>query len=201
MRMGLFQNIKRRKAGKAFQLAQSQHVTALATWQANGAKLEEMITVVRDCIEGRTAEQFTDMTDYGFMLEADEFPVAYLQGAAYLELDTSDGPEAINVADEGYAMVTNKRIMFSGSARSHEWDFTKLMNMTHVPLGYTVFATNGRGTPAGLGYGEGPALDVQFRLEIAAAMARNTLPIYLEKLTAQKQKHSSEAPVPPPPVA
>ena len=198
--MGLFQNIKRRKAEKAFQLAQSQHATALTTWQAEQAKLEEMITVVRDCIEGRAAEQFTDMTDYGFMLDADEFPVAYLQGAAYLELDTSDGPEAINVADEGHAMVTNKRIMFSGSARSHEWDFTELMNMTHVPLGYTVFATNGRGTPAGLGYGEGPALDVQFRLEIASAMARNTLPKYLEKLTHQKQKHSSEAPVPPPPL-
>jgi hypothetical protein len=199
--MGLFQNIKRRKALKAFQIAQTQHAIALAAWQADEAKLEEMITVVRDCIEGRTAEQFTDMTDYGFMLEANEFPVAYLQGAAYLELDTTDGPEAISVADEGHAMVTNKRIMFAGSSRSHEWDFTTLLNMTHVPLGYTVFSTKGRGTPAGLGYGEGPALDVQFRLEIASAMARDTLPKYLEKLTLQKQKHSSEAPVPPPPVA
>jgi hypothetical protein len=198
--MGLFQNIKRRKAEKAFQLAQVQHAVALATWQADEVKLEEMITVVRDCIEGRTAEQFTDTTDYGFMLDADEFPVAYLQGAAYLELDTSDGPEAVHVADEGHAMVTNQRILFAGSARSHEWEFTKLINMTHVPMGYTVFSTKGRSTPAGIGYGEGPALDVQFRLEIASAMARNTLPQYLEKLTQQKQKHSSEAPVPPPPV-
>ena len=197
--MGLFQNIKRRKAEKAFQLAQAQHAVALATWQANGAKLEEMITVVRDCIEGRTAEQFTDMTDYGFMLEANEFPVAYLQGAAYLELDTSDGPEAVHVADEGHAMITNQRILFAGSVRSREWEFAKLINMTHVPLGYTVFSTKGRSTPAGIGYGEGPALDVQFRLEIASAMARNTLPQYLEKLTQQKHKHSSEAPVPPPP--
>jgi hypothetical protein len=63
-----------------------------------------------------------------------------------------------------------------------------------------VFAAKGRGKPAGLGYGEGPALDVQFRLEIAAAMARDTLPKYLNELTAQKQKHSSEAPVPPPPI-
>jgi hypothetical protein len=198
--MGLFQNIKRRKAEKAFQLAQAQHAVALAAWQANDTKLEEMITVVRDCIEGRTAEQFTDMTDYGFMLEANEFPVAYLQGAAYLELDTTDGPEAVHVADEGHAMVTNQRILFAGSSRSHEWEFTQLINMTHVPLGYTVFSTKGRSTPAGIGYGEGPALDVQFRLEIASAMARNTLPQYLEKLTQQKQKHSSEAPVPPPPV-
>jgi hypothetical protein len=41
---------------------------------------------------------------------------------------------------------------------------------------------------------------VQFRLEIAAAMARDTLPKYLDELTAQKQKDSSEAPVPPPPI-
>lgn len=198
--MGFFQNIKRRKAEKAFQLAQSQHAIALATWQAEQAKLEEMITVVRDCIEGGTAEQFTDMTDYGFMLDAGEFPVAYLQGAAYLELDTTDGPEAISVADEGHAMITNQRVLFAGSTRSHEWEFTKLINMTHVPLGYTVLSPKGRGKPAGIGYGEGPAMDVQFRLEIASAMARDTLPSYLEKLTAQKQKHSSEAPIPPPPV-
>jgi hypothetical protein len=198
--MGFFQNIKRRKAEKAFQLAQSQYAIALATWQAEQAKLEEMITVVRDCIEGRTAEQFTDMTDYGFMLEAEEFPVAHLQGAAYLELDTTDSPEAISVADEGHAMITNQRVLFAGSARSHEWEFTKLINMTHVPLGYTVLSPKGRGKPAGIGYGEGPAMDVQFRLDIASAMARDTLPAYLEKLTAQKQKHSSEAPIPPPPV-
>ena len=198
--MGFFQNIKRRKAEKAFHLAQSHYAIALATWQAEQTKIEEMITVVRDCIEGRTTEQFTDMTDYGFMLEADEFPVAYLQGAAYLELDTTDGPEAISVADEGHAMITNQRVLFAGSTRSHEWEFTKLINMTHVPLGYTVLSPKGRGKPAGIGYGEGPAMDVQFRLDIASAMARDTLPSYLEKLTAQKQKHSSEAPIPPPPV-
>lgn len=199
--MGIFQNIKRRKAQNAFQLVQNQYSIALAAWQANEEKLQEMLTVVDDCMNGRTAEQFTDMTDYGFMLEADEFPVAYLQGAAYLELDTSDGPEAITVADEGHAMITNKRILFAGSSRSHEWEFTKLINMTHVPLGYTVFSSKGRSTPTGLGYGEGPALDVQFRLEIASAMARETLPKYFEKLTQQKQKHSSEKPVPPPPLA
>ena len=198
--MGIFSGIKRRKAEKAFQLAQAQHAAALAEWQKVDSQLVEMIVVVRDCIEGRTHEQFTDMSDYGFLLKADEFPVAYLQGAAYLELDTSDGPEAISVSDEGHAMITNKRILFSGSARTHEWELTKLINMTHVPLGYTVFASSGRGKPAGLGYGEGPALDVQFRLDIAVAMARDTLPKYLDELTAQKQMHSSEMPVPPPPV-
>ena len=195
--MGIFNGIKRRKAEGALQLTQAQYAVALAEWQKVDKQLAEMIVVVQDCIEGRTQEQFADMSDYGFMLDTDEFPVAHLQGVAYLELDTSDGPEAISVSDEGHAMITNQRIMFSGSTRSHEWVFTKLINMTHVPLGYTVFATSGRGTPAGLGYGEGPSLDVQFRLEIAAAMARETLPKYLDELTAQKQKHSSEAPVPP----
>ena len=198
--MGIFSGIKRRKTQKALQLAQAQHAVVLAEWQKVDNQLAEMIVVVRDCIEGRTAEQFTDMTDYGFMLEAGEFPVAYLQGAAYLELDTTDSSEAISVADEGHAMITNQRVLFAGSARSHEWEFTKLINMTHVPLGYTVLSPKGRGKPAGIGYGEGPAMDVQFRLDIASAMARDTLPSYLEKLTAQKQKHSSEAPIPPPPV-
>jgi len=198
--MGFFGSIKRRKSEKAFQIAQAQHAVALAAWQKQESQLDEMLTVVRDCIEGRTEEQFVDRNDYGFMLEADEFPVAYLQGAVYLELDASAGPEGITVADEGHAMVTNTRLMYTGSARTHELDFTKLTNMSHFPLGYTVFSPSGRGKPFGIGYGEGPALDVQFRLEIAVAMARNTLPKYLEKLTAQKQKHSSEAPIPPPPL-
>jgi hypothetical protein len=199
--MGIFSGFKRRKAEQELQLAQAQHAVALVEWQKVDNQLAEMIVVVQDCIEGRTHDQFTDMSDYGFMLDTDEFPVAYLQGAAYLELDTSDGPEAISVSDEGHAMITNKRILFSGSARTHEWVLTKLINMTHVPLGYTVFASSGRGKPAGLGYGEGPSLDVQFRLDIAAAMARDTLPKYLNELQAKKQKHSSQVPVPPPAVA
>jgi hypothetical protein len=199
--MGILQNLKQRKAERAFTDASARYSAAYAQWKNEEVKIDEMIAVVRDCIEGRAAEQFVDMTDYGFMLENDEFPIAYLQGAVYLELDASAGPEGITVADEGHAMVTNTRLMYTGSARTHELDFTKLTNMSHFPLGYTVFAPSGRGKPFGIGYGEGPALDVQFRLEIAVAMARSTLPKYLEKLTAQKQKHSSEAPVPPPPPA
>lgn len=199
MRMGLFSGFGKRKAQKAYQQAHSLHAAALAKWQTEELQIAEMITVVRDCIEGRTAEQFTDMTSYGFMLEADEFPVAYLQGAAYLELDISDGSEAIHVADEGHAMITNQRVLFAGTARSHEWEFTTLINMTHVPVGYTVLSPKGRGKPAGIGYGEGPALDVQFRFDIASAMARGTLPAYLSELTVKQQKHSSEAPVPPAP--
>jgi len=74
--MGIFSGIKRRKAEKALQLAQAQHAVALAEWQKVDNQLAEMIVVVRDCIEGRTHEQFTDMSDYGFMLDTDEFPVA-----------------------------------------------------------------------------------------------------------------------------
>lgn len=199
--MGIFQNIKRRNAQKAFDAAQKYYEFAVVQWKVKEEQLQEMLTVVTDCIEGRAAEQFTDMTDYGFILEDNEFPVAYLQGAVYLELDASAGPEGITVTDEGHAMVTNTRLMYTGSARTHELDFTKLTNMSHFPLGYTVFSPSGRGKPFGIGYGEGPAFDVQFRLEIASAMARETLPKYLEKLTQQKQKHSSEVPLPPPPLA
>lgn len=199
--MGFLGSLKQRKAERAFKDASARYSAAYAQWKSEQDKIDEMITVVRDCMEGRTHEQFVDMTDHGFMLEKDEFPIAYLQGAVYLELDASAGPEGITVADEGHAMVTNTRLMYTGSARTHELDFTKLTNMSHFPLGYTVFSPSGRGKPFGIGYGEGPALDVQFRLEIAVAMARNTLPKYLEKLTAQKQKHSSEQPLPPPPLS
>ncbi len=232
MGMGILQNLKQRKAERAFTDASAAYSAAYAQWKAEEDKVDEMLTIVRDCMEGRTHEQFVDMTDHGFMLDADEFPIAFLQGAAYLEIvkapsqysggyggvsfplfggvrmntggmkgNITTGAESISVTDEGHAMVTNKRIMFTGAVRTHEWKFAKLMNMTHAPLGYTVFASSGSGKPAGIGYGEGPATEVQFRLELAAAMARNTLAKYFDELTVEKQKHSSEAPVPPAPVA
>lgn len=229
--MGFLDSLKQRKAERAYKDASARYSTAYAKWKSEQDKIDEMITVVCDCMEGRTHEQFVDMTDHGFMLQKDEFPIAYLQGAAYLEIvkapsqysggyggvsfplfgnvrmntggmkgSITPGAESISVADEGNAMVTNQRIMFAGAVRTHEWKFAKMMSMNHVPMGYTVFASSGSGKPAGIGYGEGAATDMQFRLELAAAMARDTLPRYFEELNVEKQKHSSEAPLPPPPL-
>ena len=110
------------------------------------------------------------------------------------------GDESITVTDQGNALVTNERIMFSGGKRSHEWKLAKLISMSHMPSGYTVFAASGRSKPAGLGYGESVATTVQFRLELAAAFAMETLDRFVQELETEQQHHRDEKPIPPPPL-
>lgn len=109
------------------------------------------------------------------------------------------GEESITPTDQGNALLTNERIMFTGSKRTHEWRFDKLISMAHMPQGYTVFAPSGRGKPAGLGYGQGPSSQVQFRLELAAAMAMGTLARFEAELVNEQTHHRADEPIPPPP--
>jgi hypothetical protein len=110
------------------------------------------------------------------------------------------GDESISPTDQGNALVTNERIMFTGSKRTHEWKFAKLISMTHTPQGYTVFAPAGRGKPAGLGYGVSVSSEVQFRLELAAAFALDTLDRFEQELATEQTHHRDERPIPPPPI-
>jgi hypothetical protein len=56
------------------------------------------------------------------------------------------------------------------------------------------------GKPAGLGYGDGSATEVQFRIELAAAMALGTLERYEAELLAEKAELATEKPVAPAPL-
>lgn len=230
--MGLFDGFKRRLATKRHDDATEDYQLDYEMWAEETAKLEEMLAIVRDCAAGRARDHFTDSSDYGYMLEADEFAVAHVTGALYLEnvkapsrysggyggvsfpifgrvrVNTGrtggriiPGEESITPTDNGNALITNQRVMFVGAKRTHEWDFSKMVSISHAPAGYTVFAMKGRGKPAGIGYGKEPAPEVQFRLELASAMARGTLDRYMAELEAERVAHDAVRPVPPPPLA
>lgn len=109
------------------------------------------------------------------------------------------GAESIAMTDTGNALVTNTRVMFQGSKRTQEWKFEKMMAMSHLPGGITTFAMTTRGKPSGLGYGDAVASQVQFRFELASALALNTLPRFRAELQVEKDKHLAEKPVPPVP--
>jgi hypothetical protein len=64
----------------------------------------------------------------------------------------------------------------------------------------TIFAMN-TGKPAGLGYGDGHATEVQFRIELAAAMALGTLERYEGELLAEKTQLETTKPVAPASIA
>ena len=65
--------------------------------------------------------------------------------------------------------------------------------------GITTISMSSKSKPAALGYGSEHAAEVQFRFEIAAAIARGTLPRLLSQLEAEKTHHQEVKPVPPVP--
>ena len=222
--MGFFENRRRKAAERAQARAEAVRTAAAQTWQQESDAIDRMLEVVRDCRNGKTHEQFTDPSDYGFMLKKGEFAIAHLEKVGYIEtvrapttysggyggvsfplfgkvrMNTgamrgraTRGEESISMTDRGNALVTNTRIMFAGAKRAKEWRYEKMLSVSHLAGGITIFAMN-TGKPSGLGYGEGPAMEVQFRLELASAMALDTLDRYEAELVAEKAHHDSERP-------
>ena len=227
--MGLFDRVRRRKAERRHKDLVAAHDSALAEWQTVSDRIDEFVTIVQDCIEGRIHEQFVDRGGYGFMLDNDEFPVAFIPGMALLQVVRGPGQyqggyggvsfplfgrvrghvggqrgklvpgtESRSVTDVGETMITNERVMFRGDLRTEEWKFSRMMAMEHSPDGITVFSMSAKSKPSAIGYGEEVAPLVQFRLELAAALARGTLERLAAELAAERSHHDEERPVPPP---
>jgi hypothetical protein len=230
--MGFFASLKAKNDERKAKAAAHAYATAHSKWAEEDNKISDYIAVVSDCINGRMHEQLSDHTDYGFMLNEGEIPVAYLSVSLYLEvvrapssysggyggvsfplfggirLNTgrtggkiTQGAESVETTDEGVTMITTERIMFTGALRTAEWKFAKMLSITHSPAGYSVFAISGNRKPAGIAFGPDVAAEVQFRIELGAAIARNRLEQYLTELQAEKAQHDSLMPVPPPPPA
>lgn len=230
--MGFFASLKAKNSERKAKAAADAYAAAYNRWKIEDDKITEYINIVSDCANGRMHEQLADHTDYGFILNEDEIPVAYLPKSLYLEVvkapakysggyggvsfplfggirlntgrtggKVTPGEESINTTDEGATMITTERIMFTGSLRTAEWKFSKMISVTHSPKGFSVFALSGSRKPAGIAFGPDVATEVQFRIELGAAIARNRLPQYLAELQAEKAQHDALMPVPPPPPA
>lgn len=222
--------LKKRRAQKRFERDTVEHRAELADWEDADEAIDRMLEVVRDCVAGNIEAQFTDRSDYGFMLENDEFGVANITGSALLQVVRAPGQyrggyggvsfpvfgrvrghvggnrgtfvpgkESMTVTDEGVTMITNKRVMFRGSVRTDEWKFSRMMAMEHSELGLTTIFMSTGGKPEAIGYGPDVRTEVQFRFEIAAALARGTLDRFLGELEAEKAHHQDVKPSPPAP--
>lgn len=229
--MGLFDGITRRRARKKHDRAMVVFNGDLADWEDADERIDTMIAIVRDCVNGRVADHFVDRNDYGFMLENDEFPIAFITGTGLMTVVRGpgryeggyggvsfpifgrvrghvggqrgtyvQGKESMTFTDSGETMITNVRVMFRGDIRTEEWKFSRMMGMEHSSDGVTTISMSSKSKPDAIGYGNdnGAAAEVQFRFEIAAALARDTLPRFLEQLEAEKAHHRDEKPVPPP---
>lgn len=227
--MGLFDSLRQRRLEREAIAAASLFAELDKKWQAKNKVIDDMIAIVDDCLAGKTRDQFRDDNGYGFILKKEEFPVAYLTDIGYIEIikapnrysggyggvsfpifgnirlntgriggSAIEGAENKKLTDEGNALVTNRRVMFAGGKRSHEWRFDKMLSISHLAGGISIFAMN-TGKPSGIGYGEPNEREIQFRIEIAAAMAMDTLDRFRNQLQAEKDKLTTEMPVPPPP--
>jgi hypothetical protein len=228
--MGLFDGLKRRRAERRHAEALELHAADMADWNEVNDRLTAWIDTVRACVEGRTDEQFTDRSDYGFMLDNDEFAVACISGTALLQVVKMPGsyrggyggvsfpifgrvrghlgsqrgtfvpgPEVQKVTDTGVTMITNRRIMFRGDLRTEEWTYAKMMALEHSSEGITTVSMSTRGKPEAIGYGAEQAPEIQFRLEIGAALGRGTLQRFLDELLAEQAHHEEGKPAAPAP--
>ncbi len=97
----------------------------------------------------------------------------YVQGAPV--------PTAI---DTGTLFITNQRAVFIGSRQTRECTFAKLLGFQHGPDGSTTFAVSNRQKPTTVHYGAQIGGWVDFRLDLALAHYRDTVPALIDRLQA-----------------
>lgn len=81
------------------------------------------------------------------------------------------GDESLEVIDTGRAVVTTTRVLFIGSRRTAEWKYRNLIVVSHHPENFTVFASSDRALNSGIAYAAEAAMEIQFRVELALALA------------------------------
>ena len=87
----MFGALKKKRAQKRHAQEMVEHRADLADWEDADEAIDRMLEVVRDCVAGNIDAQFTDRSDYGFMLENDEFAVASIAGSALLQVVRAPG--------------------------------------------------------------------------------------------------------------
>lgn len=107
------------------------------------------------------------------------------------------GTPTLTAIDTGTMYLTNLRVVFVGSRQTRECMFSKLVSCQHDPKGFTVLSVSNRQKPIVICYGAEHAGWVDFRLDLALAHYRNSVPELVQELKAQLA-HIEDNPPPPP---
>jgi len=226
--MGLFSNIKQRRAQKEALEQASTQQSQLSTWTTQSEKLDVMVNVVERC-GNNDIEGLFDPCDTGFILKKGEYAIGLIANCSLLETRRAPGSyqggyggvsfpiygkirihtgatkgkfipgdESITSISDGDVLITNKRAMFRGDVNNKEWLYSKLMACEHHPEGYTTFAVSGQVKTTGFSYGSDVASEVQFRLELGIAVSNETTDQLLAQLRVERQQLDAKKPLPPP---
>jgi hypothetical protein len=110
----------------------------------------------------------------------------YVQGAPV--------PTAI---DHGKAFITDQRVVFLGSRQTRECAYAKLLGVEHESGGVTVFSVSNRQKATVIACGSQAAGTFVFRLDLALAHYRNTLPAFVSQLESDLQAVEKRQPPDP----
>ncbi len=106
-------------------------------------------------------------------------------------------PPVATAIDRGTVYVTNQRVIFEGGKQTRECLFTKLVSYQSSPAGTTVLSTSNRQKPTTISYGQASAGWFQFRLDLALAHFRGTVPELVTQLTSDLAAIDAEKPTAP----
>ena len=110
----------------------------------------------------------------------------YVQGAPV--------PTAI---DHGKAFITDQRVVFMGGKQTRECAYAKLLGVEHESGGVTVFSVSNRQRATVIACGSEAAGTFVFRLDLALAHYRNTLPAFVSQLESDLQAVEQRQPPDP----
>lgn len=105
-------------------------------------------------------------------------------------------PPVPTAIDQGTVFITNQRVVFQGSRQTRECAFTKLIGFEHTNDGATVFSVSNRQKPTVIRYGTEIAGWFDFRLDLALAHFKGTVPEMVSKLRTQLAEVDAAKPPP-----
>jgi len=109
----------------------------------------------------------------------------YVQGASV--------PTAV---DTGTVYITNKRVIFQGVKQTRECAFARLIGFQHSDReGSTTFSVSNRQKPTSIHYGPKLSGHFDFRLDLALAHYKGTVPALVRQLQAELAQIDSSRPV------
>jgi hypothetical protein len=97
--------------------------------------------------------------------------------------------------DAGTVYITNKRVIFQGAKQTRECLFAKLVGFRHSDSeGSTTFSVSNRQKPTTIHYGPKLSGPFDFRLDLALAHFKGTVPILVRQLQSELARFDAARP-------
>jgi hypothetical protein len=185
---------------------QEEQETAQADWQADRARVASFLYRARTfngtgpedptlTIKLKSGERALLVATGTFLVEPRRVPARWsgekggftFRVAPRAENLTGNAPDAGLVpVDSGDLTFTDKRIVFSGTHKSVEWEYSELLGLCHIDHPpWTAVAVSGRERVSGFRYDESQAEEVRFAIVLGLARFSEALDSLLADLQEQ----------------